>query len=112
MTYFDPAYYCKQNLTEKDRNRLEAFKREVEEILFLAIEDYEESLKGDIVDDIKVRLIKDFGETFKERLGDRCQDYLVAAIETYDDGDVKEVKDPETFIYEGEDEDDSTGDKA
>lgn len=111
MTYFNPEIYCKQNLTEKDLNRLEAFKREVEEIFYLALEDYEESLKGDTIDQMKVEIVKSFGETFKERLGDRCQDYLVAAIETYE-GDVREVKDPETFFYEGEDEDDGTGDKA
>ena len=95
MTYFNPKIYCKQNLKEEDRKRIERFKDEVEEIFNLALDDYEEELKGDSVDQIKLEVIKDFGETFKARVADRAQDYLIGVIESYDE--VEEVEDPETF---------------
>lgn len=95
MTYFNPKIYCKQNLKEEDRARIERFKDEVEEIFNLALDDYEEELKGDSVDQIKLEVIKDFGETFKARVADRAQDYLIGVIENYDE--VEEVDNPETF---------------
>jgi hypothetical protein len=97
MTNFDPKIYCKQNLSEEDREEFEFWNN-----FFIEAIDAESIFLGDTfsgtIDRIRKEIVDDFCETLKVALGARMQELLVLKIENYD-RDVKPVDDPETFYY-------------
>ena len=105
MTYFNPKIFCKQNLKESDRKELEYWKQTFDNVINNAEFDF--TLDTDIeipaINAIISDTVKAYGEVLKDKLGQMMQDNLVGIIDGYED-DVHEVEEPETFMYEPEEE--------
>lgn len=109
MTFFDPQIYCKQNLKEEDRKKLEFAETIAKDALEHAIgsveDDYVAGL-SETLDKIELEIIKSFAEEVKEQLGSILQEYVVGVIDNYEE-EIEPVEDPETYYYvAGEDEED------
>ena len=94
MTYFDPHIYCKQNLKEEDLKEMEYWKRVFEDTINNAKIAYDE--EGDILDDIRKKVIDSFCEELEKSLNEQMQAQLEGCIESYE-GDIEKVENPETF---------------
>lgn len=103
MTFFDPKYYCKQNLKEEDRKTLDACRDLFLEVIERARDTYEDEYCTESVDRLKLEVVDSFVEIVKEDLGVTLQEETVGLIESYEE-DVAPVEDPETY----EDDNDRT----
>lgn len=101
MTYFNPKYYCKQNLKEDDKRELDFWCGEILSLIENAESDHEYGSLS-----IEKEIIHKFCEGLKERLGYSMQEVVVGTIDGYDDEqELKEWDEPDTYLYAGEDED-------
>ena len=107
MTYFNPKIFCKQNLKESDRKELEYWKQSFDNLICNAEFDF--TLDADIeipaINAIISDTVKAYGEVLRDKLGQMMQDNLIGIIDGYED-DVHEVEEPETFMYEREEDKD------
>ena len=105
MTYFNPKIFCKQNLKESDRKELEYWNQAFDNVINNAEFDF--TLDTDIeipaINAIISDTVKAYGEVLRDKLGQMMQDNLIGIIDGYED-DVHEVEEPETFVYEPEEE--------
>ena len=107
MTYFNPKIFCKQNLKESDRKELEYWNQAFDNVINNAEFDF--TLDADIeipaINAIISDTVKAYGEVLRDKLGQMMQDNLISIIDGYED-DVHEVEEPETFMYEPEEDKD------
>ena len=107
MTYFNPKIFCKQNLKESDRKELEYWNQAFDNVINNAEFDF--TLDTDIeipaINAIISDTVKAYGEVLRDKLGQMMQDNLIGIIDGYED-DVHEVEEPETFMYEREEDKD------
>lgn len=105
MSYFNPKIFCKQNLKESDRKELEYWNQAFDNVINNAEFDF--TLDTDIeipaINAIISDTVKAYGEVLRDKLGQMMQDNLIGIIDGYED-DVHEVEEPETFVYEPEEE--------
>lgn len=101
MTYFNPKYYCKQNLKEKDKHELDFWCGEFLDV----IENTEDDACEHGALSIEKEIIHKFCEALKEQLGYSMQEVVAGVIDGYDDEqELKEWDEPDTYLYAGEDE--------
>lgn len=107
MSYFDPKIYCKQNLKEADRKELEYWNQIFNNVIYNAEFDFtlETNIEIPAINNIINDTIKAYGEMLKDKLGQLMQDNLVGIIDGYEE-DVEEVENPETFLYDREEDSD------
>ena len=100
MTYFNPRIYNKQNLKEKDRKELEYWKEVFDSVIENAKEWFVSSTITDIqtIDNLLAEVAEEFCEYVRADLGYQLQDNVVSIIDNYE-GDIEEVEEPETFLY-------------
>lgn len=108
MSYFDPKIYCKQNLKEADRKELEYWHCEFDSVICNAELDFtlDKNVGIPAIDAIINDIVKEYGEYLREKLGYTLQNNLVGCIENYGEDVVSEVEDPETFLYDREEDSD------
>ena len=107
MTYFNPKIFCKQNLKESDRKELEYWNQAFDNVINNAEFDFtiDTSIGIPAIDAIISDTVKAYGEVLRDKLGQTMQDNLIGIIDGYED-DVHEVEEPETFMYEREEDKD------
>ena len=105
MSYFNPKIFCKQNLKDADRKELEYWKQVFDNVINNAEFDFtlDASIEIPAIDAIISDTVKAYGEVLRDKLGQAMQENLVGIIDNYED-DVHEVEEPETFLYEREEE--------
>jgi mRNA deadenylase 3'-5' endonuclease subunit Ccr4 len=105
MTYFNPKIYCKQNLKESDRKEFEYWKQSFDNAIYNAEFDFtlDTAIGIPAIDAIINDTVKAYGEVLRGKLSQMMQDNLIGIIDGYEE-DVQEVEEPETFIYEREEE--------
>ena len=107
MSYFDPHYFNKDNLKKEDK----AFLDHAEEVALRTFANTKELFDG-IVDDLPVSIhsmimdvIDSFEEYYKSELGTELQMEVVSIIDNYpEDEDAKFIEEPDTYYYEGEED--------
>ena len=107
MTYFNPKIFCKQNLKESDRKELEYWNQAFDNVINNAEFDFtlDTDIKIPAINAIISDTVKAYGEVLRDKLGQMMQDNLIGIIDGYED-DVHEVEEPETFMYEREEDKD------
>ena len=101
MTFFDPKYFCKQNLKEKDKLFLDFVEATALTAIDRAETTYEDdyAVNGDMLDKIRLDVVKQFVEVVKTELGEVLQEHVVGIIDHYKE-DITPVDSPETYDYE------------
>jgi hypothetical protein len=99
MSYFDTKIYNKQNLKTQDRRELDYW----EQAFLSAMENSADEMQFNmpaipVLADIVNQTVAAFCESLKEKIGYTLQETAVGMIEGYE-GEVDEVEDPETYIY-------------
>lgn len=103
MSYFDTKIYNKQNLKDKDKNEFDFWYFQFDNLIENARSNYELEVADETstIREMKKEIIDEFCETLKTDLGYAMQEVVVGVIDNYDN-DVEEVENPETYLYEGE----------
>lgn len=105
MTYFNPEIYCKQNLKEEDRKKLEFYQGIFESVIENSADNYE-TMTGcgiESLDKLVMDVVNNFVEELKVELGITLQELAVSIIDHYEE-DVEPVEDYETFYYQPEED--------
>lgn len=103
MSCYNPKIYNKQNLKEKDLRELEYYEGVFHTLIDNVVEDYEQEDYPKGIDVLVEGIAKDFAERLKVVLGYQLNEDMVSIIDNYDEDDVEEIENPETFDYEDED---------
>lgn len=109
MTYFNPEIYCKQNLKDEDREKLEYYQEIFESVIENSVDTYETITRCGIesLDKLVMDVVKDFVEELKAELGITLQELAVSIIDHYEE-DVEPVEDYETFYYQPEEDEEES----
>lgn len=102
MTYFNPKIYNKQNLKDEDRKDIDFYKELFDSVISKA--EFEAEMPSDIeiFDNIRNEIIDTFARDLRVNLGYALQDLVVGIIDGYEDEDIKEVDNPDTYYYSEE----------
>lgn len=111
MSYFNPKFYCKQNLETSDRCELQYWFDTFMNLIDNTLVDpeYFDDTESNTLSKILQEVRESFCDTLKDNLRVEMQDNLISIIENYIENgteDIDEVEDPETFLDEEEDEGD------
>ena len=107
MTYFNPKIFNKNNLKEKDRKELEYYDSLAKNCIDATLEDIKlEHLYNKILDKIYVEVAQEIRDSFLEHWGYTMQAQIVGILDSddYSDEDIKEYEKYDTFLYDGEEE--------
>lgn len=106
MTYFNPKIYNKQNLRNADRKELDFWNDTFKNVIESGCDDFvSEVLNAPIpfVEEVVKQIIDGIRCELHTALGYAMQQVVVACIEAYK-SPVEEVENPETYLWEGEEE--------
>lgn len=103
MTYFNPKIFNKNNLKAEDRTELDFWNGEVQNLIDNAQEEYELENCDDVplIAELKKLIVTEFCSLLKTQWGYTLQENVVGIIDHYED-DIEEVENPETYLYEEE----------
>ena len=107
MTYFNPKKKNKNNLKEKDRKDLEWMETFFKNIILNTVGQSQEFFNSgsDTLDKIHNELMDTVREDLMEELGNQLHELCIGIIDNYEDDDVEEIENAETFLYEPKYED-------
>ena len=106
MSYFNPKIFNKNNLKAEDRTELDFWDGEVKNLILNAQDEYELANCDDVpmLVELKKQIVSEFCSLLRTQWGYTLQENVVGIIDNYEE-DIEEVENPETYYYEGDEED-------
>lgn len=103
MTYINPKIYNKQNLKPTDKFELDFWKDNFENAVSNAQFNIELEMAGiPAIGDIVKDVVEAYNTELRTAFYGKLQEVLVSIIDGYDDDDIKEYEEWETYDFEAE----------